>query len=256
MSESSPGTSVQQSLHKTEERTRADQKQTRRVFPTRSALEVGLLYALGRLLAVVYPPFGAFAGEFFSGLNPLLTTGAILATAWFTKTLWQSTDEMRRGNEAALSHLKESSEQELRAYVFPRKVRTVPGTPLAALAAYAVQVKNSGKTPAFDLLILSGIAIGPRTGMKDIGDLADASGASRGPLAPGTTVMHFTESQEWTLAQQRRIDAGDVVYLHGVIRYHDAFGRNQWTRFRFVRADGSHELMLCEEGNDAKRDDD
>src|ERR1035441_2322833 len=99
--------------------TKANQSASRSILSVRTGIDLAALYLAGRILALVYPPFGVAAGAIFEGANPFLTLCAIIATAYFTGTLWDATKEMREGSDKTLSHLVDTSRRELRAYVFP-----------------------------------------------------------------------------------------------------------------------------------------
>jgi hypothetical protein len=155
-----------------------------------------------------------------------------------------------------LTHLRESSARELRAYLFVFDVDFVAGTPLSELAAYHIIVKNSGQTPAYSVEVLSRIDIGPAHSVSvefPEPKRDSTKEGSRAPLGPNSTLTHKTTNRAWDNEQRLRLNRGDVVYVHGVIAYEDIFGEKQWTRFRLARHAGSHNLVSCEAGNEAKR---
>lgn len=245
MSETLPTPSGESGKHPAE----TNQQQPRRVFPVRTALDLGLLYILGRLLAVTWPTFGEFAKAFFEGANPLLTTGAILATAWFTKTLWESTDEMRRGNDATLTHLKDSSEQDLRAYVSWYAVEPLFGhDELGRTFTY----KNFGRTPALGLEATLDWQVGDIAN-PNLPPVKHVAESFLGTIMPEqvTPPLNFQFPRHLDTAARVRLKSeGRRVYASGLITYSDVFGKRNRLTFRW-EIHGSA-FVLTGEGNTAE----
>lgn len=205
----------------------------------------GFGYALGT--------FGPLIAQAFGITSEGISAIAAVAVAGFTWALVRANAASARHAQDTLAHLQRVSRQELRAYVMLDNIQTIEGTPLSELAAYQIVVTNSGKTPAYRVVIQSEVHIGPARLVEPIPVRAPDPDASCNPLAPGASVYHTTSSSKWTQDQERELANGNVVYLNGIVRYEDAFGASQWTRFCLSRAAGSHQLVACEQGNDAKR---
>jgi hypothetical protein len=182
---------------------------------------------------------------------------AALMAAVFAYALWKTTVSIDEGGQATLTHLRESSQREHRAYVFVFEVTAIAFddiNPLESFAYYAFVVKNSGRTPAYDVTVISRVDLAPpNVGAMAFPELPHDTDASRAPLGPDSTVTLYLQHAMWTPAQRALLDAGHVPYLHGIIRYEDAFGEKQWTTFRHVRDQDGHGFTACEQGNDAKR---
>lgn len=184
--------------------------------------------------------------------NELVTAFSTLVIAVFTVLLALYTAKLFGSGERTFKHLQDSSRRELRAYVFPKKVRPITNPPMNELAGYAVTLWNTGKTPAYDMVVWSRVDIAsPKSESDEYWKIESDPLPSRAPIAPGTTVRHQTVPTAFTTEQQALLDAGGIVYLHGVVEYRDAFGKDHWTRFRFMRSHGDHQMITCAGGNGA-----
>lgn len=179
--------------------------------------------------------------------------GLATSTLIWTRALGIATIILALGTLALYWDAREKGRRELRAYVFIDVIRPTEPTPIAALSPYGVVVKNSGKTPAYNVVIRSTLVLGPPKVTEKWPDPIAAPDESKGPLAPGGTVAHMTTGRAWKPEERAELAKGAVMYFYGVIHYEDVFGRKQWTRFRHERMAGTHELSACEAGNDAKR---
>jgi hypothetical protein len=111
---------------------------------------------LGLVLGTAAFVFRASILHGLDAVSPALTALATLCIAYFTYTLFQATQALKRGGDETLAHLMNSAQHELRAYVgvTPNDLAVVPSVGEAFTAT--VGVRNEGKTPAYDLEVLVG----------------------------------------------------------------------------------------------------
>jgi hypothetical protein len=152
------------------------------------------------------------------GINVLL----FLATF----ALWWSTRRLVRGGE-------QIAERQLRAYIFSdhAKVESFDTTPVVT-----VTFKNSGKTPAYNVIIRAryDTAVYPLEKKPEwpTGD----SGASKGHIGPGVLLSYVGQpSDELTASQWAAIRCrAEALYIYGELTYDDAFGKPRFTKFCFM----------------------
>lgn len=164
-----------------------------------------------------------------------------------TLALWRATDRLVRGAD-------ETAERQLRAYIFVESGKVE--TPLANGRFMAnLIVRNSGKTPAYDVVCDIGMDAGREflaEWDKDVDD-DKPHPAGSGAIGPGSHIVLDPEST-W-LADSTilyKCFVGEyALFVYGLIRYRDAFGKARHTRFRMYRNRGNDELAMWKEGNEA-----
>jgi hypothetical protein len=151
-----------------------------------------------------------------------------------------------------LNHLRESSEQQLRAYVVTENGSIVNvADPLPVEGEYKptearltnpqwgpvarVQIKNTGQTPAYDLYHWGSICFReyPLTSILPPTPPPDKY---RSILGPGITIqktLFFGPPLTVEQVQQLR-DGTGAIYFHGEIVYRDAFNQKHHTRYRLM----------------------
>ncbi len=162
----------------------------------------------------------------------------------FTYRLWSATrDVVLDGRDTA--------ERQLRAYVFVSDTNyDSTGVTFPNVVAYMPTMKNSGQTPAYDVVFRTQIAFCPKDKLPPLEPLGD--NVSYAPLAPGAVLKSPQPPMQIDLGRLALIQAGThAVYLYGRIEYRDIFGTLRHTTFRYVRAKDSHYLMNTREGNEA-----
>ncbi|WP_296596853.1 hypothetical protein [Phenylobacterium sp.] len=161
-------------------------------------------------------------------------------TVHYARLAWKTAEE-------TLRETRDSSERQLRAYVYISKAvyRSDQDGERVELVFH-----NHGQTPAYDLWI-------ERAGsVRDL-PLTEALSVpvryeSRFDLAPnaeaGRMSIHFAEWDD--PSPQRFGHGGTALYIHGALHYRDAFGKSRQTDFRYlVRSRTDHGVSPCEEGN-------
>ena len=123
------------------------------------------------------------------------------------------------------------SERELRAYVFPISVKVTNfRTPTPLLAA--VQIRNSGQTPAYRLTCTTRLVICPFPNT----DFSVPKNFNVEYLGPTTKMWRTARTKEaLTREQEQQILNGNFsIHVFGRIDYTDAFGSPRWTTFRTI----------------------
>ena len=155
---------------------------------------------------------------------------------------------------------RESSERQLRAYVFITAAKIHDFGIQSPIKAQII-IKNSGQTPAYNLVPWIGITIEyfpltatlqrPGEGMKQ----------SRASLGPGTErQLSVTAGRPLTPIEIDDIKAGTkAIYIHGEAIYCDTFKRERFIRFRLMYGGGAGiapegAMTHCEEGNETSED--
>lgn len=167
------------------------------------------------------------------------------ALAFFTYRLWRSTG-------ALVTENIHTAERELRAYVFVETafVRNTVKEPIRAYVAF----KNSGKTPAYNIRLVTQADVGGN--YEELLPLPDADGETFGHLGPGAPLLIpippdaiLTDAQRQSVLQDQ-----SALYARGRVRYWDAFERPHFLEFCvFTRGDGAFEntkpMASCSRGN-------
>jgi hypothetical protein len=173
-----------------------------------------------------------------------------------TLALWWSTRRLVRGAQ-------ETAQRQLRAYVFVESASITHVDNNEGVPEVVVTVRNFGQTPAYKLANLTCLALCPHpapphiTAAMEQDMLADITASTdMGPghfqQAPVSTNLGrpFTEEEMQGLASGKY-----VIYVYGRVRYVDAFGNKQLTKYRFMTGGEAGvrggQLAGCEEGNEA-----
>jgi hypothetical protein len=189
----------------------------------------------------------AFAGWLFVALPLLYLPGehihgellGVRYGEWLlfaaTMGLWWATWRLVTGTE-------KTAERQLRAYVSVMKgiVTNIDGPgPIEA----TVTVKNSGQTPAYDLVIWGGMSI--RVSSDDMIVPPEKGTPHPAILAPGAEVFkvektYLTSNGDITDYHRTAIKEGRATLtVHGEITYIDAFGKKRFCNYRRF-CGGSH----------------
>jgi hypothetical protein len=147
--------------------------------------------------------------------------------------------------------MKATANRQLRAYV------TVVSTGISALQSNTkleatIAIKNFGQTPAYKFSVSAQIDFGLT--FADVHPVKDAN-VVLGHLAPSasfTTQLFALFTLNAGQFYQLQGSAA-AVFVHGIIRYVDAFGNPHFTRFRLMTTPRG-ELVSCGEGNDSDDD--
>jgi hypothetical protein len=155
-----------------------------------------------------------------------------------------------------------TSRVQLRAYVFVSTAVVTNAADGTGIPEAQVTIKNSGQTPAHNVINVSGFAMdiypAPPTLSLIISDDEFASPArTRAVLGPGDSSVSVSAARPpLTPPERASLATGTrIIYVYGEIRYRDAFGREQWTKYRFMMGGPvgvrGGQLAGCEGGNEA-----
>jgi hypothetical protein len=185
--------------------------------------------------------------------------------AAFTAILTIATIGLAFGVLFQIKDARASSERQLRAYVFISGARVVNATEGDGPLEAHVVVKNFGQTPAYKLVNVNGFALDrypppPTLNLVVPEEQFRMFGRSKSDLGPTQSedARQAVDRPPLSEEERRALAHGAlVIYVYGEIRYQDAFGRDQWTKYRLmlggpagVRPGGR--LAPCEDGNEAK----
>jgi hypothetical protein len=200
-------------------------------------------------------------GKILDALGVAITALATIAIAWFTWSLRRSTDKLWDAGErqlellsatsaaqssemkasvaaaeAAVNVAQDTAKRQLRAYVTVNGViRTKdPGDLNGEGFAVLIDVKNSGQTPASDLLQWARIEIREFPLETNL-PIHCLENPPRGILPPETKNLAFpTFTRALTIIEENAVLANHTaVYVYGEVDYFDVFGDRHLTQFRF-----------------------
>lgn len=180
----------------------------------------------------------------FDVISAIVTAAATMAIARYTYTLKRSTDKLWDAGERQLSHLKESAEQQLGAYVgvSERQIISHDG---GNTFVVEISIKNSGQTPAYQVKHCIDADVRDRLSRVAEAFPLSARLPQEWVMAPGAT---------WKLVKNIAIGgpsgAGSIakqrdIYAWGRVDYVDVFDKPQHLLFRFR---GSERLIRVHNG--------
>lgn len=155
--------------------------------------------------------------------------------------------------------------RQLRAHVFPNDISVVDGTLLdpqemhkADIPAVSMLIKNSGQTPAYDVVSWWEIEVIP---VSEEDSLSIPTLAKKHSTTVGTGCT-FSKGRWFdrplTADEKERIFGGTLgIYAHGRIEYRDVFTIRHFSNFRLVYTGKMFPplkgavMSFCEHGNDA-----
>jgi hypothetical protein len=152
---------------------------------------------------------------------------------------WQQSKLMAKQaklTREAIDGSKESSERQLRAYVNVSESKQIAVVMRTDYKQFCdIVIKNSGQTPAYDL-----IAVGEFHGHWPIGQDIITPPINRSEYRGGKSVLN---PQSEIILQCKRKEMeypprpapnGATMYVYGRIEYRDAFGKDRFTNFCFA----------------------
>jgi hypothetical protein len=120
--------------------------------------------------------------------------------------------------------------------------------------------KNAGQTPAYDLYIDHGLTFTEWPIKEEMLRPVHSGPVSRGFVGPGDERVSMSFSRPLTTDDITAFQTGKkAIFVHGEVRYRDAFKKQRWTRFCYFM--GGPEgikgtaLAACASGNDADEGD-
>jgi len=155
-------------------------------------------------------------------------------------------------SDAILAHAQDSSQKELRAYVFPHViVMKSRERPHGSDVWIRLEFRNAGKTPAKNVKIAAHAVQILQGEELDLAALPDLSHI--GPLGPDEERMHAVEIEPKVLRDMRLEYRTWENHIFGRIEYEDEFSRDiRWTTFHaYLPADAKGQTFhTADTGND------
>lgn len=180
-----------------------------------------------------------------------VTAAGTIALAFLTLVLAGGTIFLWLATRRLVKDSENTAQRQLRAYVFVTEVKV---TRWPSGQHIAVQFKNAGQTPAYELTISADKVI---TGYPLNVDLISSNKKPCGALGAGL-YSHFTLTGfSLTDDQRQEMSKGKLaVYVFGRIDYKDTFDRAHWTTFRHIGGGDTPfgpegQLALHPQGNEA-----
>jgi hypothetical protein len=194
-------------------------------------------------------------GAFIDKIDGAITALATFAIAFFTLTLWRSSEKMWLTTQRALEHSELTAERQLRAYVH---VCTVNASPVGSLINYYLEVRNFGQTPAYEVKLSFVIKLADLP--EKAGELVppETPNISQAVLPPQVSIHdNFTPAQQLSPNQVLKIQSDKAaIFVAGQITYRDIFGKDRLTEFRYYLSKMTGEqtsgaLAISAQGNRA-----
>lgn len=160
-------------------------------------------------------------------------------------------------SDEILTHAQDSSKFELRAYVSVDLSDDEDWGPNVIFGQefsnFTVVIKNHGKTPALKVTMAGDMDIfsHPNPGVVPVPEVVPNSSVS--VLFPGNDGghSHVEARRLFDNADKVRFDADTHrVYAFGLVTYHDVFGAEHFTRFRYMMDPRRALFAECAEGNE------
>jgi hypothetical protein len=178
--------------------------------------------------------------------------------AFSTIGLWISTNRLWEAGEHQLTHLRETADRQLRAYIYIEKTNfehTVTGD-----WKIGFRIKNFGQTPAHNVKLTSIVSAVDRNGGNPEIPIP-VNVESLGSFAPGGDFLEFEESPNGIVTLAEINEGQKAIFLTGEITYDGVLDSvRRVTNFRYyiggdVGCDrgrtGENEMFAAAEGNDA-----
>ena len=186
---------------------------------------------------------------------------ATVIIAIFTLTLWRATDRLWGAGERQLTHLKDSAERQLGAYVGVSEGKIISHDMGNTFVA-EISIKNSGQTPAYKVTHSISTELRDRLQRPKEPFAESPKLPQEWVLMPGFSWMLVKNIAVGGPSGAGAISKQKDIFVWGRVDYEDVFDKPQWLSFRFVtseRAIRQHdgtvmrtigwELDPCGEGN-------
>jgi len=173
-------------------------------------------------------------GKALDATAPAITAIATGFIAWFTLTLKHATDRLWDAGERQLSHLSETAQRQLRAYLH------VDDVVMSLMNSHwnpniQIIVKNYGQTPAYN--IINTFTFRPLVKESDemmfnLDRIEPVELADLGPTQKTFSTSSMPVNQ-WNELKPILIARAWQFYVFGRLDYHDAFGKARRTEYRY-----------------------
>ncbi|MGH9316177.1 MAG: hypothetical protein ACRD1P_03595 [Thermoanaerobaculia bacterium] len=151
--------------------------------------------------------------------------------------------------------MSRTARRQLRAYVFVTTAEIGEIDDPQNVHA-SVSIKNSGQTPAYDLISRGAIDIRESPLKGDLSPRDRDAAMSKSALGPGEVLGKHLGARPLTPDERGAVRSGtQAIYVYGEVLYKDAFGKRRYSRYRFMHAGTApvrnRQLVVCEKGNEA-----
>ena len=189
-------------------------------------------------------------------VGTFLSAIALLGLFLTLRQTEQALGEARKGNEIS----EATAKRELRAYLVPTDQQVVD-LATGKRAAFAVNLHNSGQTPAYDVRLVT--VVHATTGDPDTERILfrekpkGGTSFSRDVIAGGAFKPHRNRAHtEWDANMMQMVAQNHLkVIFAGIISYRDIFGKRHLSTFRSYlvhpgdRSQTTLDLTTCAKGN-------
>ncbi|TPN49989.1 MULTISPECIES: hypothetical protein [unclassified Mesorhizobium] len=176
----------------------------------------------------------------------LITALATIVIAAFTGTLWKSTHDLGVAGERQMSLIEGNARKELRAYltVVPDGINQLIGEP--DVMGHVV-LRNVGRLPARNvtLVVTMELSPGPEPDSffrREIFNIRKVATESDRVIQPGGEMRQGSEKP--TIAMSELSVPDHNVYVYGIVKYDNGYGRRCFTRFCHRYATASRDRSL------------
>lgn len=166
-------------------------------------------------------------------------TAVTLVLAIFTGWLWNATKKLVQGAD-------DTARRQLRAYISMIGAEDVKGE--GGHFGFRVRFKNTGQTPAYDVIAGAWVSIAPFPRTDPLPDVPITE-KSRSTFGPGIDSGLFPSRSALMPSELAGIeDMTLAIYIHGRIEYRDAFDKPRTTHFTMIKRKSPSGLYIL--GND------
>lgn len=156
--------------------------------------------------------------------------------------------ESADATKASVSAMQDTAERQLRAYIGIQSIELVD-LEVGKSPKTKLVFKNYGATPAYGLVSVGGIAVGPSLDSLPPPKYGSVV-PSNSSISPGQTQFGGFDAEH--ILEQGHIDlinSGESkLWVHGKAEWLDAFDKSRYKTYRFILKAGN--LVICESGND------
>jgi hypothetical protein len=166
----------------------------------------------------------------------LITAAFTIVLAVFTARLWFSTEKMSDSTKRLVEGAEDTAQRQLRAYIVAGPTGIVFNDLLKDIIVVEITIKNTGQTPAREVLVVSRTCVlpYPLEGSFDF-TLISGPDPSKSVLGKDQDILHeSTADAVLTGDEMMRVtnpEGGFRVYTYGRVDYRDVFDHPQHTHF-------------------------
>jgi hypothetical protein len=171
--------------------------------------------------------------KFVAGISTIFLVAFTALLAGSTLFLYRATRSLVQGAE-------KTAEQQMRAYIYVKEANMVSQGDNQFWQAKIV-FKNFGQTPAYGVVTPTDFYKSVKSSKYDFEEPPADLITPTNDWGPGQEVIVLSKSDKaLTPEEAAHFRNGSwVIFIHGIVKYRDAFGNNRFTKFRMqYRPDG------------------